>query len=56
MTKSIFQLIGLLLGKDIDSFINEALDDATFGYLCFTKRQHLKYLKIIKKRKFKHKI
>lgn len=53
---SIFQLISLVLGKDIDSLIDEAIQEIELRDLYFSKLKHIEYLKIRKKRKFKHKI
>lgn len=55
MTNSILQLVSFVLGKDIDSLIDESLHDITLSFKIYSKRQHLKYLKLRKKRKFKHK-
>lgn len=56
MQNSIFQLISLVLGKDIDSLIDEAIHEIPRVLLVYSKRKHIEYLEIRKKRKFKHKI
>ena len=56
LTHSIFQLISLVLGKDIDSLIDELLESEPLISENFYKSKYISYLKIRKKRKFKHKI
>lgn len=56
MTNSIFQLVSLVLGRDIDSLIDEAIHEIPLALSSYSKRKHIEYLEIRKKRKFKHKI
>ncbi len=53
---SILQLVGFILGKDIDSLIDELLESEPLISENFYKSKYIAYLKIRKKRKFKHKI
>lgn len=52
-THSIFKLISLVLGKDIDSLIDELLESEPLISENFYKSKYISYSKIRKKRRFK---